>query len=243
MAWKCAYPARVHGELNIHVYASKPCSMLHFVPRTLMRARCQFQMFSQWPRKMNFARNITSTGTTLYKRITDSLPEPNEHTTKSKVTAANEVRSITNHQTHNILGTGIFIILISMSSSLSPTAATNASSFPFGDNLDVLKHVLTFVGENQYRFIAGVNRCFQCAYSDVFPENKCSYLNASTEKLARFCWSEMHPRYHFFEVALCRSAAAHGNIQSLQFLRSVHCRWDAGTCAYAARYGHLKVLQ
>ena len=139
----------------------------------------------------------------------------------------------------------------SSSTLLSPqpptfAAATNASSvsiFPFDDNLDVLKHVLMFVGENQYRFVAGVSRCFQQAYSDVFPASRKTYLNASMENIARFCWSEIDHGSVIYQKLLCRSAARHGNIQSLQYLRSVRCVWDEETCAKAALNGHLNVLQ
>ena len=138
----------------------------------------------------------------------------------------------------------------SSSSTLSPpptlAAATNASSgftFPFEDHVDVLKHVLTFVGENQYRFVAGVSRCFQQAYSDVFPASQTTYLNASTENIARLCWSEIDHGWVVSQKALCKSAAKHGSIPSLQYLRSVTCDWDEWTCEYAAENGHLNVLQ
>ena len=139
---------------------------------------------------------------------------------------------------------------LSSSTLLSPpptlaaaTNATSVSTFPFEDHLDVLKHVLTFVGDNQYRFVAGVSRCFQQAYSDVFSENKKTYLNASTEDLARFCWSEIDNPEIEQQLALCKSAAKHGNLASLQFLRSVNCDWDEWTCANAAKNGHLNVLK
>ncbi len=80
-----------------------------------------------------------------------------------------------------------------------------ASSFPFDHNLDVLKHVLSFVGSNQYRFIVGVNRCFQEAHIEAFPENKRTYLKASTENLAGFCWDEIDksPTGSRHQEALC----------------------------------------
>ncbi len=137
--------------------------------------------------------------------------------------------------------------LVSTLSIITDDATTDASSFPFDQNLDVLKHVFSFVGQKQYRFVAGVNRCFQEAYLEEFPNEKWTYLNTSTEELARLCWSEIkHPNMHpniYHQWVLCRSAAAHGKLPSLQFLRSVKCDWNERTCAAAAGTGHLNIVQ
>ena len=141
--------------------------------------------------------------------------------------------------------------------SSSPPHFSPTSSIPFDQiTLDVLKHVFSFVGRNQYRFIAGVNRCFREAHLEAFPEDKRTYLNASTEKLARFCWSEMHPpnmywhvlpglptSYYVWQSFLCESAAKYGNLPSLQYLRSVNCIWGRQTSAKAAGNGHLEILK
>ena len=109
--------------------------------------------------------------------------------------------------------------------------------------IDMLKNIISFVGCDQYRFIAGANRSFQEAYLKVFSENKRTYFNASTEELARFCWSEIGPNHWNHQMALSESAAKHGSIPSLQYLRSVRCDWNARTCAAAAIIGDLDVIK
>ena len=56
----------------------------------------------------------------------------------------------------------------------------------------------------------------------LFPENtKNTYLNASTLSHARICWEEIDPENFYLERTLCRSAAQHGNVWTLQYLRAV----------------------
>ena len=101
--------------------------------------------------------------------------------------------------------------------------ATILATTPFDIiTIDMLKNIISFVGSVQYRFVAGVNRSFQEAYLEVFPENTDTFLNASTENLARFCWSEIGPNLWRHQMVLCESAAKHGSIPSLQYLRSVN---------------------
>jgi hypothetical protein len=52
-------------------------------------------------------------------------------------------------------------------------------SSPF-DNLDILQHIISFVGKNQYRFVAIINQNFQQVYLQLFPENRKTYFNTST---------------------------------------------------------------
>ena len=58
------------------------------------------------------------------------------------------------------------------------------------DDIRIIKHILSFVGRNQYRFVAAINKGFKEAYLELFPENKTTHRNASTEKHARICWEE-----------------------------------------------------
>ena len=114
------------------------------------------------------------------------------------------------------------------------------------DDLHLLKHIISFVGRYQYRFIAATNHRFQEAYEALYPGYKITYLNASTEKIAKMCWNEIdhenvYPQDR--EEELSGSAAAHGNLPVVKFLRSLHCRWNERTCAYAAKNGHLHVLK
>ena len=104
------------------------------------------------------------------------------------------------------------------------------STFPL-DNPDLLKNILSFVGENQYRFVAVINRRFHEAYLETFPRNFVTYFTASTEKHARIAWDELHPHRIKSKKGLCRSAAMYGCLPALQFLRSVDCPWDERTCS------------
>jgi hypothetical protein len=119
------------------------------------------------------------------------------------------------------------------------------------DNLDVLQQVLSFVGQDQYLFTALTNKSFKTAYLEIFPENKRTCLNASTEECAKFCWAgigtgttnSIHTDIHSTQTALCTSAASHGSLPALQYLHATNCTWDEKTCEAAAKNGHLNVLQ
>jgi hypothetical protein len=50
-------------------------------------------------------------------------------------------------------------------------------------------HILSFVGDGEYRFVGGVCKSFKEAYSSKFPDKTMCY-NMSTMKLAKFCWEE-----------------------------------------------------
>ena len=83
----------------------------------------------------------------------------------------------------------------------------------------LVAEILTFVGPNQFRFVAGVNQKFYGAYLQHFPK-KVTYLNASTPNHAKICLYEMDKCMHIFQqLLLCRSAANHGCLPALQWLR------------------------
>ena len=107
----------------------------------------------------------------------------------------------------------------------------------------LLKEIISFVGPNQYFFVASIHTKFYNAYRDTFPQQTTTFLNASTIEHAKFCWEEGAKNTEEYQVMLCHSAAAHGNIPALQYLHSMKCKWDARTCSKAARIGHLHVLQ
>jgi hypothetical protein len=130
--------------------------------------------------------------------------------------------------------------------SMSTEAAVATLASVFDDN-HLVQHILTFVGENQYRFVAAVNRDFHAAYLHVFPGNTLTRIDVSTIRHASICYAEV-PRGDrnastMMQRSMCRSAARHGNLAVLQYLRSMNCQWDANTCAYAATSGHLQILK
>ena len=79
-------------------------------------------------------------------------------------------------------------------------------------------------------------------YTEMFPNDTFTLLNASTLELANLCLQELHTKDMDGPV-LCASAALYGNLPVLQYLRSVHCPWDFKTCSAAAFQGHIYILQ
>jgi hypothetical protein len=116
------------------------------------------------------------------------------------------------------------------------------------DNEGLLQEVLRYIGPNQYSLIAGINTTFHHQYRHIFPNQTSTAINVSTMALAEYFWrahlllSEEGARKQV-EYQLSANAAKHGNIEVLQYLQSVQCAWDKRTCAYAARNGHLHVIQ
>ena len=130
----------------------------------------------------------------------------------------------------------------------APNAASSSSSSSIDrtwDNWDILTQILSFVGRSQYRFVAGINRRFQKAYHKTFPYDRRTALNASTVGHARICWSEYASNFgRFAQRELGCSAAAHGNVEALQYLQSVNCHICMISCSIkAVRKGHLDVLK
>jgi hypothetical protein len=124
------------------------------------------------------------------------------------------------------------------------TITTSPDKSPL-DDINILQIVLSFVGKNQYRFVAAVSHDFKAAYIQTFPYNKRTYYNTSTVQHATICYNECVAQTSNVnkQYALCNSAARHGNLPALQYLRSMNCSWNSTTCALAAQNGHLHVLQ
>jgi hypothetical protein len=119
--------------------------------------------------------------------------------------------------------------------------AVEAAAAPF-ENFDVVQRIVSFVGPNQYRFVAAVNNTFKVAYCSEFPGNKSTYLHVSTVEHAKICfeYSEMKPSD---ATKLCTSAVRHGCPAALQYLQSRNVPWDQTTSYMAAKLGHLHFLQ
>ena len=106
------------------------------------------------------------------------------------------------------------------------------------ENLEMLRYILSFLGNGHYRFVAVVNRQFHDAYRQLYSEDIKTYLSVSSLKLAKICYEESMEH----RPVLCRHAARYGNLEVLQYLRSMGCTWDSSTCHNAAKYGHLHIL-
>ena len=81
------------------------------------------------------------------------------------------------------------LTLVASSSSVLLSPSIVPSQSPLEDE-NLLKKILSYVGEFQYRFIGGVNRTFHETYVSIFPkqETKC---NASSIPITKFCWEEI----------------------------------------------------
>ena len=97
-------------------------------------------------------------------------------------------------------------------------------------NIDVVQLIVEYVGPQQYRFVATINRSFHEAYSKVFLYDSKTGLIASTVELAKYCLEDLVGTstyccdyVNYFQCMLCTSAARYGNLQVLQYLRSVGC--------------------
>lgn len=102
------------------------------------------------------------------------------------------------------------------------------------ERLDVslISEIISFIGPNQYRFVAGINKSFRWAHLQVFPYGKKTALNASTLELAKICFGELNVKTNvFLKCELCQSAARHGNLAVLQYLRSVNSEWNEYMCS------------
>ena len=97
------------------------------------------------------------------------------------------------------------------------------------DQLDdlPLSMIIAYVGINQYRFVASINKRFRDIYLKVFPGNKRTTICVSTVQQAKICIEEVRKGSSYrFEYQLCRTAARHGNLLALQFFRQIACPWS-----------------
>ena len=134
-----------------------------------------------------------------------------------------------------------------------PSAAA-AVIFDTPGSLGLLAHILSFVGEHQYRFVAPTNRQFNEAYLLNFPD-KTTKLDASTLARTKICWTECdHDTkvYLMFtdlvldphdETALLASAETHRDIPSLQYLFYKHKSFGHNLCDNAADNGDFRELK
>ena len=111
------------------------------------------------------------------------------------------------------------------------------------ENVDLLRLVVSFVGPKHYRFIAMISQKFHAAYTQEFPDDTETELNASTKEYAKICWEDLEYPSVYQQYKLSLSAACFGSLSAMQYLHSVDCDWDENICAFAALIGHLHILQ
>jgi hypothetical protein len=113
-------------------------------------------------------------------------------------------------------------------------------------NIEFLtEQIIPYVGADQFRFVAGVNRTFYSAYTSVYnhPEHRTSYDFINTMELFNFCYQEMRNNEKEQRL-LFQCAVKQGNLDALQYLHDIGCSWDVdvSTFAHAISFGHLDVL-
>jgi hypothetical protein len=118
------------------------------------------------------------------------------------------------------------------------------------DDLDVdilIRHVIPFVGTNQFRFVAGVNRKFHWAYTVAFTGlfgEKRTHVH-TLDALSQF--GTLFQRDRETAIAfVARSSVSFGskgNRDMIQYLRANDCSWSCDVCAFAAGRGDLPMLQ
>jgi hypothetical protein len=143
----------------------------------------------------------------------------------------------------------------STSNTTNITATITPSPF---DDIHLVKTVLSFVGDYQYRYVATVSRNFVEAHRLLYPINNGQTHYRTHYRYAVSTVEHVQMLYADFvdldkdEVyrnpvtrMLCKSAARYGSLEVLQYLRSkqVNCPWDKMTCSMAAMYGHFELLQ
>jgi hypothetical protein len=115
----------------------------------------------------------------------------------------------------------------------------------------LLSKIISYVGQNQYRFVATLDRRFHKHYAQLFPNDTSTYLNASTLEVAKFCVEELRhdslfgTKFCSLELAykrfpweifyrlfwICQSAAKLGNLPALDFVLSEFlCKFPDKCC-------------
>jgi hypothetical protein len=109
-------------------------------------------------------------------------------------------------------------------------------------NVDILRNTVSYVGKQQYRFVAAINKDFKDAYLNLFPYYKETYFDASTldHLNISFEWTLIQRKRN---STPCNSAARHGSLEMLKYVRSMGFAWGPLTCSAAARSGHLHILK
>ena len=126
----------------------------------------------------------------------------------------------------------------------APVAADASEAASLLGKLDtsLLSEIISYVGPKHYLFIASIDRRFQKAYVQTYPNENFTGLNASTIGYARMCY-ELNRGDSDHQRALSLSAAKHGNLAALQYLHAADCPLSDRVCHVAAAHGHLTVLQ
>ena len=129
-----------------------------------------------------------------------------------------------------------------------------------------LGSILSFVGKDQYRFLAA-NKLWRQMYTQkygfsasllqvaisssratIFLKEAAAHDEKQRQELCKIAAglgkiSVLTMLKDYFSIDISKAAAKKGQLKALQWLRRHSCPWNVWTCAYAAKGGHLDVLQ
>jgi hypothetical protein len=111
-------------------------------------------------------------------------------------------------------------------------------------NADLLSNtgILSFVGHNQYRFVATINHKFHTIYLQLFPNNKRTHYNISTIEHTKISL-EYTVLQNLRDARLSCLAARYGCISTLKYAQTMGFQLGRWTWENAALYGQLHILQ
>ena len=133
-------------------------------------------------------------------------------------------------------------------------------------------YVFPFVGDDQFLFVASVNRSFYTIYSSLFPKKQTSFLHLHSMEQVKLCYADLIIRdkappspkkriqmqrmvylapfrepYIPYRKCLCKELLKHcvkmGRLDWVQYLYQEACPWDEAVCSTAAYHGQLGILQ
>ena len=107
-------------------------------------------------------------------------------------------------------------------------------------DIDIVTHILKYMGGKSYRFTAPISRTFHQGYKRVCNSNSTTFKMASTTVAWASLWFD---ECKSSKAVLCQYSAQGGHLGVLQWARANGCLWNEHTCSYAAQGGHLDVLQ
>lgn len=107
---------------------------------------------------------------------------------------------------------------------------------------DLVCSILKFVGPETYRYVGAINRTFRQCYKEIYGGATTTGYSkvVSSVGWASVFFQERGPLYKWI---LCTYAAKYGHLEVLQWARENGCGWNVYTCSHAAKNGHLKVIQ
>ena len=129
-------------------------------------------------------------------------------------------------------------------------------------------HILPYVGDNQFRYIAGVDRSFREAYSKLYPRKQTHWNVIATLKHVQLCYKDLlvqsqappsrqeivqtilllqkedarRPQKKCLRKQLFTHCVKTGQFDAVQYLHQIKCPRPNTVCSTAARHGHVPLL-